>query len=119
MISNLNGLSGVAPTVGFTIPVIKAATALDVAYFTLYAPYAGTILSCSQIADSLGTAGTYTVSIDGVNVTGLTNVTNVASKTTTLATGANTFSVGSTIKITLSGAVVAAVNYGATLLTRD
>ncbi len=102
---------------GFTIPIIKAATASDVAYFTLYADYAGTILSCSQIADSLGTAGTYTVSIDGVSVTGLTTVTNVASKTTTSASAANTFSVGSVIKLTLSGAVVAAVNYGATLLT--
>jgi len=114
----MKGLSETTPTIGFTIPIIKAATASDVAYFTLYAPCAGVIVSCSQIADSLGAAGTYTVSIDGVNVTGLTTVTNVASKTTTLATGANTFSVGSTIKITLSGAVVAAVNYGATLLTR-
>ena len=102
---------------GFSIPVIKAATANDVSYFTIFAPYAGTILSCSQLSDSLGTAGTYTVSINGVNVTGLTTVTNTVSKTTTTATGANTFAVGSTIKVTLSAAVATAVNISFTLLT--
>ena len=102
---------------GFSIPVIKAATANDVSYFTIFAPYAGTILSCSQLSDSFGTAGTYTVSINGVNVTGLTTVTNTVSKTTTTATGANTFAVGSTIKVTLSASVATAVNISFTLLT--
>lgn len=102
---------------GFSIPVIKSATANDVSYFTVFAPYAGTILSCSQLSDSLGTAGTYTVSINGVNVTGLTTVTNTVSKTTTTATGANTFAVGSTIKVTLSASVATAVNISFTLLT--
>lgn len=102
---------------GFSIPVIKAATANDIAYFTLFAPYAGTILSCSQLSDSLVTAGTYTVSINGVNVTGLTTVTNTVAKTTTTATAANTFALGSTIKVTLSAAVASAVNLSFTLLT--
>jgi len=99
----------------YTIPIIKAATASDVAYFTIYAAYNGTILSCSQQADSFGTAGDYTVSIDGVNVTGLTTVTNTTSKTTTAATAANTFLVGSVIKLTLGGTVATGVNYAATL----
>jgi len=102
---------------GFIIPVIKAATANDVAYFTIFAPYAGTILSCSQLSDSLGTAGTYTVSINGVNVTGLTTITNTVSKTTTTATAVNTFAVGSVIKVTLSAAVATGVNMSFTLLT--
>lgn len=102
---------------GFSVPIIKAATASDVAYFTLYAGYAGTIVSCSQISDSLGTAGTYTVSIDGVSVTGLTTVTNGTTKTTTSASGANVFAVGSVIKLALSAGVVAGVNMGWSLLT--
>lgn len=86
----------------------------DVRYFSVNAPCAGTITQCSQVAQSLGTAGSYTISINGVNVTGLTSVTNTTSKTTTSATAANTFSVGDTIAVTFTS-TVAGVNWEGTL----
>lgn len=86
----------------------------DVRYFSVNAPCAGTITQCSQLAQSLGTAGSYTISINGVNVTGLTSVTNTTSKTTTSATAANTFSIGDTIAVTFTS-TVAGVNWEGTL----
>jgi hypothetical protein len=78
------------------------------------APCAGTIIDLSQVADSLGTAGTYTVAINGVSVTGLTTVTNTTTKTTTTATAANVFAYGDTITIAFT-TTVAGVNWEGTL----
>ncbi len=79
-------------------------------YINLRAPYGFTIDSASQVAGSLGTAGTYTVKISGTNVTGLTTIANATSITTTSATGANVVSAGDSISFIVES-TVAAVNY--------
>jgi hypothetical protein len=105
---------GTAATIFSFEKTFAAVAAGDTRYFTVAAPCAGTLIDCSQVAASLGTAGTYTVQIDGVSVTGLTTVTNTTTKTTTAASAANTFSYGSTITVTFNS-TVAGVNWEATL----
>jgi hypothetical protein len=64
-----------------------------------------TITGFTQQATSLGTAGTYTIAINGTSVTGLTTVANTTTITETSATALNTVSVGDQVTITLAGIV--------------
>ncbi len=79
-------------------------------YITTNAPSAFTLDSVTQVTGSLGTAGTYTVTINGTSVTGLTTIANATSRTTTNASGANSVSGGDYISFVLDS-TVAAVNY--------
>ena len=71
-------------------------------------PFGGTIISMTTKSTTTAVAGTYTVAISGVSVTGLTTVANGASgvRTNTAATAANTFVTGDYITITLAGATI-------------
>lgn len=107
---------GGTSTVNFEYSISPAAVTATQAYtFTQNAASAGTILSCAQAATSFVTAGTYTVAINGVTVTGLSAITNSTSKTVTTATAANTFAVGDVITLTLGGTVSTGVGYSATI----
>jgi hypothetical protein len=64
-----------------------------------------TITGFVQQATSLGTAGTYTVSINGVAVTGLSAVANTTAITETAATALNSVSAGDQVTIVLTGIV--------------
>ena len=65
--------------------------------------YPFTITGFVQQATSLGTAGTYTVSINGVAVTGLSAVANTTTITETAATALNSVSAGDQVTIVLTG----------------
>lgn len=71
-------------------------------------PFGGTIISMTTKSTTTAVAGTYTVAISGVSVTGLTTVANGASgvRTNTAATAANTFVTGDYITVTLAGATI-------------
>ena len=71
-------------------------------------PFGGTITGITTKSTTTAVAGTYTVAISGVSVTGLTTVANGASgvRTNTAATAANTFVTGDYITITLAGATI-------------
>ncbi len=75
---------------------------------SVYMPFAGTILGIATKSTTTAVAGTYTVAISGVSVTGLTTVANGASgvRTYTAASAANTFVRGDYITITLAGATI-------------
>lgn len=106
---------GGTATVTFSFEkTFQAVADTNVRYFTVAAPCAGTIIDCSQVAASLGTAGTYTVAINGVDVTGLSAITNTTTKTTTAASAANTFAYGDYITVTFAS-IVAGVNWEGTL----
>lgn len=108
---------GGTATVNFEFPAMATtATANQVLTFTENAACAGTILSVAQAATSFGTAGTYTVAINGSTVTGLSAITNTTSRTITSATAANTFAVGDIITITMGATVAVGVSYIATLV---
>jgi hypothetical protein len=64
-----------------------------------------TITGFVQQATSLGTAGTYTVSINGVAITGLTTVANTTTINETAATALNSVSAGDQVTIVLTGIV--------------
>jgi hypothetical protein len=64
-----------------------------------------TITGFVQQATSLGTAGTYTVSINGVAVTGLSAVANTTAITETAATALNSVNAGDQVTIVLTGIV--------------
>ncbi len=71
-------------------------------------PYAGTITGITTKSTTTSVAGTFTVAIAGVSVTGLTTVANGASgvRTNTTASAANTFAIGDYITITFAGATI-------------
>ncbi len=71
-------------------------------------PYAGTITGITTKSTTTAVAGTFTVAIAGVSVTGLTTVANGASgvRTNTTASAANTFAIGDYITITFAGATI-------------
>lgn len=84
-------------------------TIVNQAYeISVYMPFAGTILGIATKSTTTAVAGTYTVAISGVSVTGLTTVANGASgvRTYTAASAANTFVRGDYITITLAGATI-------------
>jgi len=64
-----------------------------------------TITGFVQQATSLGTAGTYTVFINGVAITGLTAVANTTTINETAATALNSVSAGDQVTIVLTGIV--------------
>lgn len=112
--TNWNVFGGTS-VVEFSFEKSIAAFALgDVRYFTTASPCAGTILDCTQIDASAGTQGTYTIAINGVNVTGLTTVSNTTGRVTTSATAANVFALGNPITITFA-TTVTGINWEATL----
>lgn len=86
--------------------------------FLVSAPFAGRVLALSQSANSLVTAGNYTVKINGTNVTGLAAITNATSKTTTPATGAYDFAVGDTISVTFASTSALIDWFGELLITK-
>jgi len=71
-------------------------------------PFPGTIIGLTTKSTTTTVAGTYTVAISGVSVTGLTTIANGATgvRTTTFATAANAFVAGDYITITFSGATI-------------
>ncbi len=84
-------------------------TVVNQAYeISVYMPFPGTILGIATKSTTTAVAGTYTVAISGVSVTGLTTVANGASgiRTYTAASAANTFVRGDYITITLAGATI-------------
>jgi hypothetical protein len=68
-----------------------------------YPNYSGTITAVAEKCRALTTAGTFAISIAGVNVTGLTSVVPTTAGSTTSASAANTFVAGNPITITYSG----------------
>lgn len=70
--------------------------------------FSGTITSITTKSTTTTVAGTFTVAISGVSVTGLTTVANGATgvRTTTSPSGANTFVTGDYITITFAGATI-------------
>lgn len=77
-------------------------------YFSLSAPFAGTINSLISITG----AGTFTanVQINGTSVTGLAAVAVTSTKTTTAATAANTFAAGASITVIITVATSSPTN---------
>ena len=71
-------------------------------YLVVKAKNPFTITGFVQQATSFGTAGTYTVFINGVAITGLTAVTNTTAINETAATALNTVSTGDQITIALA-----------------
>lgn len=70
-----------------------------------------TITGFVQQATSLGTAGTYTININGSPVTGLSAVTNTTAITETSATAANSVAVGDQVTIVFSGSIASPVGW--------
>lgn len=100
--SNVGHTHSMAEEDQLTIP----GTLLNATYFLIQkAKHAGTITSFVASCASLLTAGTYTIRINGVAVTGLTNVTNTITSTETNATAANTFVAGDVITISFTGSL--------------
>lgn len=84
-------------------------TIVNQAYdISVYMPFSGTIMGIATKSTTTAVAGTYTVAINGVSVTGLTTVANGASgvRTYTAATAVNTFVRGDYVTITLAGATI-------------
>lgn len=97
-----SGIAAFADEDQFIIP----GTLLNAPYFLIQkVKYAGIINSFTASCTSLLTAGTYTVKINGTNVTGLTTVTNTVSSTETNATANNIFVVGDIITITFANSL--------------
>lgn len=87
----------------FSVGATQALTA-DTYYFTARATYAGTIFSATAFVAS-GTE-TYSVAINGTNVTGLASIATsavVGSRVTTSSSAANTFAVGDYISLIVTG----------------
>lgn len=91
------------------VPSAPAASATYVLVAKAKSPF--TITGFVQQATSLGTAGTYTININGVAVTGLSAVTNTTSITETSATAANTVSAGDQVTIVFSGTIATPVGW--------
>lgn len=73
-------------------------------YFTIYAPYAGTILSMDYFTQT-STSFVANVQIAGSSVTSLSAVTvNSATQANTAASGANVFAVGQVISVVITSA---------------
>lgn len=70
-----------------------------------YAGCNGTLLGLGEKAASFGTAGTFNISINGTNVTGLTSIPPTTSGSYTAASAANTFARGDKIEITPTGTI--------------
>lgn len=81
---------------------------------TAYAGCAGTILGVAEKADSLTTAGTFSIAINGVTVTGLSGVAPSTAGSYTAASALNTFARGNVIAITYTGTVLVA-NHSVTI----
>lgn len=84
-----------------------------------YAPTTGTVLGVTTKSTSLGTAGTYTVAINGSTVTGLSAIANSTARTYTSASAANTYNRGDYITITLSGTITAVDLFATLDVTRS
>jgi hypothetical protein len=106
---------GGTATVQDCFPMTVGGTLANQSYDIVnFAPTSGTILGISTKCTSLGTAGTYTVAINGSTVTGLSAIANSTTRTYTSATAANTYLRGDYITITLAG-TASAVDLFATL----
>lgn len=83
-----------------------AGTLLNSTYYLVQkAKHTAVITSFVASCASLLTAGTYTIRINGVAVTGLTGVANTVSSTETNATANNTFGPGDVVTITFAGSL--------------
>lgn len=100
------------------VPSVPSASATYV--LVAKAKSAFTITGFVQAATSLGTAGTYTININGGAVTGLSAVANATSITETAATAANSVAVGDQVTIVFSGTIASPVGwYGALSVTQQ
>lgn len=91
------------------VPSVPVASATYVLVAKAKSPF--TITGFTQQATSLGIAGTYTININGLAVTGLSAVTNTTSITETSATAANTVSTGDQVTIVFSGTIATPVGW--------
>lgn len=91
------------------VPLVPIASTTYVLVAKAKSPF--TITGFVQQATSLGTAGTYTININGSAVTGLSAVANTTSITETSATAANNVSAGDQVTIVFSGTIAAPVGW--------
>lgn len=115
------GSFAVSPSVGIKEMLFydNAGTVSNIGYyFTPSALYGFTIDSLTQSAAAIATAGTYTCTINGVNVTGLVNITNQTSATTTTATANNVVVPGDVVLWYFSGTVAVQGQFGQLNITR-
>lgn len=93
-------------TIADSMGTLIGGTLLNSSYFVIQkAKFAGTITSFVAKTGTIGTAGTYTISINGTPVTGLNAVANTTGSVETNATAANTFAINDVIEITFASTI--------------